>query len=106
MSRAQSSTARSAEPAQQFRIMLVPFMIEMGHDAATQQARSGWVKLTPTEASVAERVEEGLSNSEIATKLLLSERTVATRLASWRKLGARSRIDITREPALRAAAPR
>src|SRR5262249_21115867 len=56
----------------------------------------------------AERVtEEGLSNPEIAAKLLLlSRRTVATRLACLRKLGARLRIDITREPALRAAATR
>jgi DNA-binding CsgD family transcriptional regulator len=86
--------------------MLVPFMIEIGHDAATRQARSGRVSLIPTEASVAERVEERLSNPEIAAKRLLSQRTVATRLRCWRKFGARSRIDITREPALRAAASR
>ena len=89
MSRAQSSTARLAEPARKFRIMPVPFMIEIGHDAATWQERSGWV-------SIAERVEEGLSNPEMAAKLLLSQR----------KPGARSRIDITREPALRGAASR
>ena len=106
MSRAQSSTTRLAEPAQQFRIMLVPFMIQIGHDAATRQARSGRVTLAPTEANIAERVEEGLSNPEIAAKLPLSQRTGATRLACWWKLGARSRIDITREPALRAVAPR
>jgi DNA-binding CsgD family transcriptional regulator len=106
MGRAQSSTTGLAEPAQQFRIMLVPFMIEMSHDPATRQARSGRVSLTPTEASVAERVGEGRYHSEMAVKLLLSQRTVATRLACLRKLGARSRIDTTREPALRAAASR
>jgi hypothetical protein len=54
--------------------MPVPFMIEIGHDAATRQARSGRGSLRPTEASVAERVEEeeGLSNPEAAAKLLLS----------------------------------
>ena len=87
--------------------MPVPFMIEIGQKAAARQARSGRVSLTPTEASAAERVEaEGLSKPEIAAKLLLSQRTIATRLACWWKLGARSRIDINREPALRAAAPR
>ena len=74
MSRAQSTIARLAEPAQQFRIMPVPFMIEIGPDAATRQARSGPVSLKPTGASIAERVEEeGLSNPEIAVKLLLSQ---------------------------------
>jgi len=47
-----------------------------------------------------------MSNPEIAAKLLLSRRAVATRLACLRKLGVRPRIDITREPALRAVAPR
>ncbi len=81
-------------------------MIEIGHDAATRQARSGWVSVRPTQASVAGPVEEGMSNPEIANNLPLSQRTVAARLACWRKLGARSRIDITREPALRTAASR
>src|SRR5262249_48529084 len=62
---------------------------------------------TPTEAGVADRVgEEGLPNPEIAARPVLPQRTVATRLACWRKPGARSRMDITREPALRAAASR
>ena len=60
---------------QQFRLMPVPFMIEIGQKAAARQERSGRVSLMPTEASVAERVEgeEGLSNPEIAAKLLLSQ---------------------------------
>jgi len=33
--------------------MPVPFLIEIGHDAATRQARSGRVSLTPTEAKAA-----------------------------------------------------
>jgi hypothetical protein len=53
--------------------MAVPFMIEIGRDAATRQARSGQVSLTPTEANVGKRVEKAaLSNPEIAAKLLLS----------------------------------
>jgi DNA-binding NarL/FixJ family response regulator len=51
--------------------------------------------------------EEGLSNPEIAAKLLLSRRIVATHVSHiLRKLGVNSRIDIAREAALRAAASR
>jgi DNA-binding NarL/FixJ family response regulator len=86
--------------------MPVPVLIEIGHDAATRQARSGWASLTPTEAKVAKRVEEGLSNQEIAATLLLSRRTVATASRVSCGSSVHSRIDIAREPALRAAASR
>ena len=43
-----------------------------------RQARSGWDSLTATEIKIATLVEEGLSNPEIAAKLLVSRRTVAT----------------------------
>ena len=46
----------------------MPFMIEMGHDATAWQERSGWVGLTPAEASVAMLVE-GLSSPEMAVNL-------------------------------------
>ena len=80
--------------------------IRRGPTARHRQARSGWDSLTPTEAKVAALVAEGLSNPEIATKLLLSRRTVATHVSHiLRKLGVNSRIDIAREAALRAAGP-
>ena len=48
----------------------------------------------------------GLSNPEIATKLLLSRRTVATHVSHiLRKLGVNSRIDIAREAAMRTTTP-
>jgi DNA-binding CsgD family transcriptional regulator len=79
--------------------------IRRGPHSKHRQARSGWDSLTPTEAKVAALVEEGLSNPEIAAKLLLSRRTVATHVSHiLRKLGVNSRIDIAREAALRAAA--
>ena len=79
--------------------------IRRGPLSKHRQARSGWDSLTPTEVKVAKLVEEGLSNPEIAAKLLLSRRTVATHVSHiLRKLGVHSRIDIAREAALRAAA--
>jgi DNA-binding CsgD family transcriptional regulator len=80
--------------------------IRRGPHAKHRQARSGWDSLTATETKVAALVVEGLSNPEIATKLLLSRRTVATHVSHiLRKLGVNSRIDIAREAALRSAAP-
>jgi DNA-binding CsgD family transcriptional regulator/tetratricopeptide (TPR) repeat protein len=80
--------------------------IRRGPTAKHRQARSGWDSLTPTETKVAALVVEGLSNPEIATKLLLSRRTVATHVSHiLRKLGVNSRIDIAREAALRTSAP-
>ena len=90
---------------QQFRIMPWPFMIEIGQDADTRQARGGWVSVTPTGANVAKLVEEGLPNPEIAATLL-SRRTVVTRSRKSCGSSVHSRIGIAREPALRAAAPR
>jgi len=79
--------------------------IRRGPLSKHRQARSGWDSLTPTEVKVAKLVEEGLSNPEIAAKLLLSRRTVATHVSHiLRKLEVHSRIDIAREAALRAAA--
>ena len=67
-----------------------------------RQARSGWDSLTPTETKIAAFVEEGLSNPEIAARLFLSRRTVATHVSHiLKKLDVNSRIDIAREAALR-----
>src|SRR5690349_567122 len=80
--------------------------IRRGPHAKHRQARSGWDSLTATETKVAALVVEGLSNPEIATKLLLSRRTVATHVSHiLRKLGVNSRIDIAREAALRTSPP-
>jgi DNA-binding CsgD family transcriptional regulator len=81
--------------------------IRRGPQSKHRQADSGWDSLTPAEVKVAKLVEEGLSNPEIAAKLLLSRRTVATHVSHiLRKLGVHSRIDIAREAALRAAGSR
>jgi DNA-binding CsgD family transcriptional regulator len=81
--------------------------IRRGPHAKHRQARSGWDSLTATEIKIAGYVEEGLSNPEIAAKLLLSRRTVATHVSHiLKKLDVNSRTDIAREAALRTIAPK
>jgi DNA-binding CsgD family transcriptional regulator len=81
--------------------------IRRGPHAKHRRARSGWDSLTATEIKIAAFVEEGLSNPEIATRLLLSRRTVATHVSHiLKKLDVHSRTDIARESALRTIASR
>jgi DNA-binding CsgD family transcriptional regulator len=81
--------------------------IRRGPHAKHRRARNGWDSLTATEVKVAAFVGEGLSNPEIAARLLLSRRTVATHVSHiLKKLDVHSRTDIARESALRALTPR
>ena len=81
--------------------------IRRGPHSKHRRATSGWDSLTPTEIKIAAFVGEGLSNPEIAAKLLLSRRTIATHVSHiLKKLDVNSRIDIAREAALRTAASR
>ena len=81
--------------------------IRRGPHAKHRRAQSGWDSLTATEIKIAAFVEEGLSNPEIAARLLLSRRTVATHVSHiLKKLNVNSRIDIAREAALRTITPR
>ena len=76
--------------------------IHRGPHAKHRRADSGWDSLTDTEVKIAGLVAEGLSNPEIASKLLLSRRTVSTHVSHvLKKLGVASRTDIARESALR-----
>ncbi len=76
--------------------------IRRGPHAKHRRARSGWDSLTATEIKIAAFVEEGLSNPEIAARLLLSRRTVATHVSHiLKKLDVHSRTDIAREATLR-----
>ena len=77
--------------------------IRRGPHAKHRRARSGWDSLTETEIKIATLVEEGMSNPEIAAKLLLSRRTVATHVSHiLKKLDVNSRTD---SPASRPCAP-
>jgi len=81
--------------------------IHRGPHSRHRRAVSGWDSLTDTEVKVAGLVAEGLSNPEIAGKLMLSRRTVSTHVSHiLKKLGVASRTDIARESALRTVSPR
>jgi len=81
--------------------------IRRGPHSKHRQARNGWDSLTPTEIKIAALVAKGLSNPDIAVRLVLSRRTVATHVSHiLRKLDVHTRTDIARESALRTFAPR
>ncbi len=81
--------------------------IRRGPHSAHRRAVSGWDALTDAELKIASFVEEGLSNPEIAGRLMLSRRTVATHVSHiLKKLNVATRTDIARESALRAATAR
>jgi DNA-binding CsgD family transcriptional regulator/tetratricopeptide (TPR) repeat protein len=76
--------------------------IRRGPHGKHRKAQSGWDSLTDMELKVAAFVEEGLSNPEIAARLMLSRRTVGTHVSHiLKKLNVASRTDIARESALR-----
>jgi DNA-binding CsgD family transcriptional regulator len=79
--------------------------IRRGPHSKHRRAQSGWDALTDAELKVAAFVEEGLSNPEIAARLMLSRRTVATHVSHiLKKLDVATRTDIARESALRVHA--
>lgn len=64
---------------------------------------SGWASLTPTELDVVRLISEGLANKDIATRLFISPRTVATHLTHvYAKLGLTSRVQLAQEAARHA----
>jgi predicted ATPase/class 3 adenylate cyclase/DNA-binding CsgD family transcriptional regulator len=67
---------------------------------------SGWGSLTPTELDVIRLVSEGLTNSDIATRLFVSPRTVQTHLTHvYTKLGLTSRVQLAQEAVRRTQPP-
>jgi DNA-binding CsgD family transcriptional regulator len=81
--------------------------IRRGPHSKHRRAQNGWESLTDAELKVAAFVEEGLSNPDIAARLMLSRRTVATHVSHiLKKLEVATRTDIARESALRVHASR
>jgi DNA-binding CsgD family transcriptional regulator len=76
--------------------------IRRGPHIRHRRSVAGWDSLTDAELQVAALIEEGLSNPEIAARLMLSRRTVATHVSHiLKKLNVTTRTDIARESALR-----
>ena len=68
-----------------------------------KRPRHGWASLTPTEEQVVALVAEGLTNPEIAARLLMGRSTVKTHLEHiFAKLGVTSRSDLASQAARRA----
>jgi predicted ATPase/class 3 adenylate cyclase/DNA-binding CsgD family transcriptional regulator len=64
---------------------------------------SGWGSLTPAELEVVELVRQGLANKDIAARLFISPRTVATHLTHvYTKVGLSSRVQLAQEAARRS----
>ena len=79
--------------------------IRRGPHSKHRRATSGWESLTDTELKVAALVEDGLSNPEIAARLMLSRRTVSAHVSHiLKKLDVATRAEVARESALRARA--
>ena len=69
---------------------------------APPRPRSGWEALTDAERSVARLVAEGLTNREVADRLVVSPHTVSTHLRrAFAKLSINSRADLARSAAQR-----
>ncbi|MGW3290831.1 AAA family ATPase [Streptomyces sp. NPDC001002] len=60
---------------------LRPYGVRPGVRGARQRPKSGWQALTDTERRVAHLVAQGLSNPDVAGRLLLSRRTVETHVS-------------------------
>jgi DNA-binding CsgD family transcriptional regulator len=69
-----------------------------------QRPASGWESLTPAEHQVVDLVAEGLTNKQVAERLIMSPRTVSTHLSHvFAKLGVSSRSELTAEATKRKA---
>jgi len=67
-----------------------------------KRPRHGWASLTPTEQQVVSLVTEGLTNPQIAERLLMGRATVKTHLEHiFAKLGITSRADLAAQAARR-----
>jgi DNA-binding CsgD family transcriptional regulator len=85
----------AAASNRRLQAILRPYGIRRGPRSVRRRPATGWAALTATEQSVAELIGHGDTNSEIATRLVLSRRTVETHVSHiLAKLQVRSRAEI------------
>ena len=78
-------------------------MVTRGRGARGRPA-SGWASLTPTELDVVRLVVEGLTNPDIADRLVVSRATVKTHLSHiYAKVGVANRAELAAQAAARPA---
>ena len=91
--RAELNAARSTEEA----------IADAQYGRGRKRPASGWAALTPTEVDVVRLVGEGLTNRDIATRLVVSPRTVESHLSHvYTKLRLTSRVQLAQEAARNA----
>ena len=99
---------RGARPAKQFNIAFEDGQRLSLEEVTAYALRSkgerkrpstGWASLTPTELAVVEQVRLGLTNPQIAERLLMSRDTVKTHLSHiYTKLGVANRTELALVP--------
>ncbi|MCP9488749.1 MAG: AAA family ATPase [Solirubrobacteraceae bacterium MAG38_C4-C5] len=74
--------------------------VRRGRRGPRARGQTGWEALTPSEARVAALVAEGLSNPQVADRLVISRRTVSTHVSHiLAKLELRSRLELVAQVA-------
>ncbi len=77
--------------------LMLPAAVDLARRMRGERVRStvGWGSLTPTELAVVEQVSAGLTNPQIAERLLMGRATVKTHLLhAFAKLGVGSRAEL------------
>ena len=85
----------AAAANRRLQAILRPYGIRRGPRSVQRRPATGWAALTAAEQSVVELIRQGDTNPEIATRLVLSRRTVETHVSHiLAKLQVRSRTEI------------
>jgi len=92
----------AAHDARRIRASLRDLGVRIGTPDQPGRPTEGWGSVTDAEREVADLVEDGLRNAEIAERLFVSRRTVETHVSRlYKKLGADNRVALA--AAIRAA---
>jgi DNA-binding CsgD family transcriptional regulator len=96
-----SSVAAAWQGGEGLTIEELMAWIKRGH-AKRRRPTHGWSSLTPTEMAVIRLIAKGLTNADIAARLVMSRRTVTTHLTHvFTKLGVATRAELAAAAARR-----